>query len=78
MEHDKKLHLIAGAGITAFASFVLPLGWAIVSAWAAGLGKEAYDRLNPATHTYDPEDAWITLLGGSLAGMAIHIARVLL
>jgi hypothetical protein len=67
-DSDKHQHALAGAAVR----FGLqdmdapPLVRLLAPAAVAGL-KEAFDRLDPAHHTPDPEDALATILGASLA-----------
>jgi hypothetical protein len=74
---DKKLHLIAGASVAAWASLVLPLVGAAVAAAVVGIAKEVYDADHPETHTPEALDALYTGFGGLAACALIALSRFL-
>lgn len=82
---DKKDHALLGAaGSSVCVSFMLiflPVLWAagITAALlaCAAFGKERYDAAHPDTHTADPYDALVTILGGVAVLLPILLAEVI-
>ena len=65
---DKQLHLLAGGAIAGVFMSLGPIG-AMLAAFVAGLGKEAFDyvankRAGVDVHTVDPYDVLATFGGG--------------
>lgn len=80
MRYDKLLHLAAGIAIALAVGVLIraltgasPMAaWSIAlgAAVAAGVAKEAFDRMSSKAHTPDPADSIATVLGG-IVGAAI-------
>lgn len=79
MQHDKKLHLIAGFCIAVVAAYVAsrlglpePLSsiFGVIAAAVAGWAKEyVYDKRRPERHTVDRVDFKVTAYGGLIGGL---------
>lgn len=88
MQHDKRLHLIAGMGISFLAAFTatiinfpMPFLIGFISGVLAGIGKEAYDyylfRKGQHPIGYDVIDFLYTCLGSAIVGLIFLIPEFL-
>lgn len=65
---DKALHVIAGFVIIAVChALTISDPICLAASIATGIGKEVYDKLHPANHTFEVLDAASTSVGGLIA-----------
>jgi hypothetical protein len=72
-------HLLIGYAIVlSLTMLTLPLLISLLVVVGAGWGKEKFDARHPQTHTSDPVDFAITVLGGAIGALFVLFTQVIL
>lgn len=74
MRPDLKLHIVAGVGLTAWASLVLPIGFAVGAACAVGAAKELVWDLLLRKGTPAWDDFLYTAAAAGFTGVLLDVA----